>query len=605
MKMPALRAALAAFALLLGSASVPALAQTTVNLRDADIRAFIDDVARVTGATFVIDPRVQGKVSVVSDKPLGRNQYFELFLATLRANGYVAVPSGTGQYRVQPAEAGAGAGGARYSTAVIPLTNIDAQAAVDSLRPVLSRNGTASANRAGNAIIIADFADNIARARQVLREIDRDRSTTQVVQLRNAGARDLAQSLQRLVQQPGSEANAATAISVVPIDASNAIAIRGEANQVKRLAGIARDLDQKAAGGSESRVIFLQHADAAAVMPVLQQLMGQVPTPIQQGGGIAGLAGTPFGNRNPQQQQQQQQQAPQQLQQAAPNQANLGVAAGNSRRRAIIARYEGANALIIAAPPEIQRELGEVIRQLDTRRAQVHVEAIIVEISDTAARQLGVQFLLSGQNGAVPLMSSNFSNASPNLLAIAGAVAAERGVIGGAAAEQFRAAAVESLLGTSGLTSGIASLGANTIFGFVLNRTVFGKNTLAIGGNPEASRLAGVNVDRTRIWIFALQGLVCGIAGILLASRITSGQPNAAVGLELSVISACVLGGVSLAGGRATMAGVIVGVMIMGIAENVMNLLNIPAFYQYIVRGVILLLAVLLDNLRSSALGRR
>lgn len=142
------------------------------------------------------------------------------------------------------------------------------------------------------------------------------------------------------------------------------------------------------------------------------------------------------------------------------------------------------------------------------------------------------------------------------------------------------------------------------IFGFVLNRTVFGKNTLAIGGNPEASRLAGVKVDRTRIYIFALQGLVCAIAGILLASRITSGQPNSAVGLELSVISACVLGGVSLAGGRATMTGVIVGVMIMGIAENAMNLLNIPAFYQYIVRGVILLLAVLLDNLRSRAIGR-
>ncbi|PWK76700.1 L-arabinose ABC transporter permease AraH [Aminobacter sp. AP02] len=143
------------------------------------------------------------------------------------------------------------------------------------------------------------------------------------------------------------------------------------------------------------------------------------------------------------------------------------------------------------------------------------------------------------------------------------------------------------------------------VFGFVLNRTVFGKNTLAIGGNPEASRLAGVNVDWTRIWIFTLQGMVCAVAGILLASRITSGQPNAAIGLELSVISACVLGGVSLAGGRAAIAGVIVGVMIMGIAENVMNLLNIPAFYQYIVRGVILLLAVLLDNLRSSALGRR
>jgi L-arabinose transport system permease protein len=119
------------------------------------------------------------------------------------------------------------------------------------------------------------------------------------------------------------------------------------------------------------------------------------------------------------------------------------------------------------------------------------------------------------------------------------------------------------------------------VFGFVLNRTVFGKNTLAIGGNPEASRLAGVNVSNMRIWIFALQGL------------------------ELSVISACVLGGVSLAGGRAAMTGVIVGVLIMGIAENVMNLLNIQAFYQYVVRGLILLLAVLLDNLRSAAAGRR
>ncbi|MDM7850625.1 L-arabinose ABC transporter permease AraH [Pseudochrobactrum kiredjianiae] len=143
------------------------------------------------------------------------------------------------------------------------------------------------------------------------------------------------------------------------------------------------------------------------------------------------------------------------------------------------------------------------------------------------------------------------------------------------------------------------------VFGFVLNRTVFGKNTLAIGGNPEASRLAGVNVVSMRVWIFALQGLVCGIAGILLASRITSGQPNAATGLELSVISACVLGGVSLAGGRAAMLGVIVGVLIMGIAENVMNLLNIQAFYQYVVRGCILLIAVLLDNLRSNIVGFR
>lgn len=146
---------------------------------------------------------------------------------------------------------------------------------------------------------------------------------------------------------------------------------------------------------------------------------------------------------------------------------------------------------------------------------------------------------------------------------------------------------------------------AFVVFGLLLNRTVFGRNTLAIGGNPDAARLAGVKVAQNRIAIFAIQGVMCAIAGVLLASRITSGQPNAATGLELSVISACVLGGVSLAGGRATMTGVIVGVLILGIAENVMNLLNIQAFYQYVVRGVILLFAVLLDNLRGASGIRR
>jgi L-arabinose transport system permease protein len=137
------------------------------------------------------------------------------------------------------------------------------------------------------------------------------------------------------------------------------------------------------------------------------------------------------------------------------------------------------------------------------------------------------------------------------------------------------------------------------VFGVLLNQTVYGRNTLAIGGNPEASRLAGINVERTRVWIFLIQGAVTALAGVILASRITSGQPNAAEGFELNVISACVLGGVSLLGGRATISGVVIGVLIMGTVENVMNLLNIDAFYQYLVRGAILLAAVLLDQLKN------
>ncbi|TPG14211.1 L-arabinose ABC transporter permease AraH [Sphingomonas koreensis] len=138
------------------------------------------------------------------------------------------------------------------------------------------------------------------------------------------------------------------------------------------------------------------------------------------------------------------------------------------------------------------------------------------------------------------------------------------------------------------------------IFGVVLNRTVFGRNVLAIGGNPEAARLAGVPVARVRITVFALQGLIAGLAGIILAARITSGQPNTSVGLELAVISACVLGGVSLMGGIASITGVIVGVLIMGAAQNALNLLNVPTFYQFVVRGGILLLAIIFDRLRQS-----
>jgi L-arabinose transport system permease protein len=144
----------------------------------------------------------------------------------------------------------------------------------------------------------------------------------------------------------------------------------------------------------------------------------------------------------------------------------------------------------------------------------------------------------------------------------------------------------------------LLAAGCFVVFGVLLNHTVFGRNTLAIGGNPEAARLAGVSVERLRVGIFAVQGIITALAGLMLASRITSGQPNAAQGFELDVISACVLGGVSLQGGKARIFGVLVGVLVMGTLANVMNLLNVDVFYQYLMRGLILLAAVLLDQLQ-------
>jgi len=128
------------------------------------------------------------------------------------------------------------------------------------------------------------------------------------------------------------------------------------------------------------------------------------------------------------------------------------------------------------------------------------------------------------------------------------------------------------------------------VYGFLLNRTVYGRNTLAIGGNKEAARLSGINVELTRMVIFGLQGLMAGVAGVILSSRITSGQPNAALGSELDVISACVLGGVSLSGGIGTITGTV---------QNILSLRNVEYFWQYVVRGAVLLVAVLIDQLKQ------
>nr|WP_038149351.1 L-arabinose ABC transporter permease AraH [Vibrio litoralis] len=138
------------------------------------------------------------------------------------------------------------------------------------------------------------------------------------------------------------------------------------------------------------------------------------------------------------------------------------------------------------------------------------------------------------------------------------------------------------------------------VFSFLLNKTVYGRNTLAIGGNEEAARLAGVNVTRTKLIIFTVSGLISALAGVILAARMTSGQPMTSVGFELTVISACVLGGVSLKGGIGKISYVIAGVLILGTVENAMNLLNISPFAQYVVRGSILLAAVIFDRYKQA-----
>jgi len=477
----------ALIALALACAPVSSLhAQNVLNLRDADIRAFIQDASRVTGRTFIIDPSVQGRVSVVTERPLSQSEYFELFLSTLRANGFVAVPVAGGALRIQPiagaastAPVGRRARAGSFVTEIFRVRHIDPAAAVETLRPMVSRDGSITASR--SSIVVSDFADNVSRVRQVLARIDVDSQTTRIVGLDNSGAREIAAALVQLAPE---------GVSVVPIDSSNAIALRGDAAAVASLAGMAQELDRRAAHGSEIRVVFLEHADAEQLLPVLQQVIGEAPSGTRapasrlsslNNSSSASNGSSPTGtigaNRT----------APAAPSPAAANapSAAAGGATTSGGRNAVVTRFEGANAIVIAAAPDIQRTLGEVIRQLDVRRPQVLVEAIIVEISDTAAQQLGVQLFLSGLRGSnIPFGITNYSNIAPNIGTIAGAVAARE--LGGTTTTVTTATgsttttttgsgsdlintAASQLAGINGGLAGIALHSGNAIFGAILN----------------------------------------------------------------------------------------------------------------------------------------
>lgn len=513
-------------------------AQTTLNVRDADIRAFIADAAKVTGRTFIIDNRVAGKVTVVTDRPLSRSEYFEVFLSTLRANGLVAVPTSNGAFRVQPLDNAASqpsrigvAGAARnsYVTEIVRLRAIDAQSAVETVRPLVSAQGSVSANRGGNSLVVVDFADNIRRIREVLRRIDTDTSSTRVVALKNASAKEIATALQGLIGagtgggQGGAAATGPSA-SVVAVEGSNAVALRGDPTTVARLAQVAADLDQKARNGTEIRVVFLENADAEQLLPVLQELVGQTPTqPVQTALSRSNFGSSSTNGASGGQSNMSQPQIPQSGPTTGGGSTGSGqaaITAAGGKTAAVVTRFAGANAIVIAAPAEIQRQLNDVVRQLDSRREQVLVEAIVAEVSDSTARTLGAQFIVGDPNGGA-FGASTFSNSAPNILQIAGAVGA-RSITGNgttviapdgtrtetdtpnAAADALQQSAIASILAATGGFGGFGGKIGSTFFGAIINavKSDTTSNLLQVPhlvtlDNQEAHSLVGQEIPIT------------------------------------------------------------------------------------------------------------
>jgi general secretion pathway protein D len=473
-----------------------------LNLQDADIRAFIQDVGRATGYTFIIDPRVQGKVTITSQQPLQQTELMDVLFSALRANGLVAIPSASGAYRIAPEEGAAqsaAAAGARlgdgFSTKVFRLRSLDARSAAETLKPLIGRQGVAVPSNRGNLLVVADYNDNLRRIRNLLNEIDQTGGVTETVSLRASSAREIAEVLDTLLKAPGADAQLRNGlVSIVVVESSNTLILRGEGEAVRPLLPIIADLDRRAESAGDVRVVRLQFADAQQLVPVLQQLVGQSVTPAPQ-------AATT---------QRTQPERPAMGRGAAEPpapEAATPATAPRGEQRASITRYPGTNAIVIAGPPEVQTMLAEVIRKLDVRREQVLVEAIVVEVSDATAKRLGVQFAIAGRNSSgAPLIATNYSNARPSLPAILGAAVGPSVLPEGSATlENLRAAAAASILGATGIIGGgVGSINGDTLFGFIINavKSDNSSNLLSTPSiltldNQDATILVGQNVPLT------------------------------------------------------------------------------------------------------------
>jgi general secretion pathway protein D len=319
------------------------------------------------------------------------------------------------------------------------------------------------------------------------------------VTLENSSAREISGIVNEVLKAPGEPANARNGlVSVVVVESSNSLVLRGDQATVQRLLPLIGDLDRRARINADVRVVRLQHASAEQVLPVLQQIVGQ---PVSQP------------ELQPQSRVEPPAAAGQELRREASaadptsvNPASAFASATAPGQRGHIARFAGGNALVIAADPATQRMLADVIRQLDIRREQVLVEAIVVEVSDETARELGVQMLLAPRNGGDgPAVITNYGVTGPNLRAIAGAAAAQSQFPGSGLANGLTDVAVDSILaGTGVLAGGVGALNDDTLFGAVLNavRRDAASNVLSTPSvmtldNQKATILVGQEVPIT------------------------------------------------------------------------------------------------------------
>jgi len=374
----ALLAAGLAFSSLPLSAAVTAVAPSasqqeeswTINLKGADIREFIDQVAQISGQTFVVDPRVKGQVSVVSNSPLTLTEVYQLFLSVMATHGFSVITQGD-QARIVPnAEAKADADAGRNApdrleTRLIQVQHGSATELIPLIRPLVPQYGHLAAISSANAIIISDRTANIERIEDLLRQLDqKGQNDYSVLNLQHAWVMDTAEVLRNAVDR--GQAKGASGTQVIADGRTNRLILLGPPAARAKLVALAQSLDTPTSRSANTRVIRLRHGDAKSLAETLGEISEKLKP--ETGGETTGKPQT-----------------------------------------ILIRADESLNALVLLAEPDVVATLEDIVRQLDVPRAQVMVEAAIVEVSGDITDALGVQWAVDGRGSTGGLGGTNFS----------------------------------------------------------------------------------------------------------------------------------------------------------------------------------------------------
>ncbi|MEO5703003.1 MAG: type II secretion system secretin GspD [Gammaproteobacteria bacterium] len=425
--------------------STPALADpVTLNFKDADIRALITTVAEVTGKNFIVDPRINGRVTIISSRPMEKDEVYQVFLSVLEVNGFATVPAGNAIKIIPDANAkfndiptvdskDPGAGD-EIVTRVIELHNVQAAQLVPILRPLASPQAHMAAFPENNMLIISDRAGNADRLAKLIRNIDRPSTDeVEIISLKNAAAAELVRILTTLEQQNIQVNPTGARTTLIADERTNSILISGDkANRLRVRATISHLDTAIDDGGGDTHVIYLRYAKATDLVEVLTGV------PARRGRNEGGntlspgglLSGGPENNINIPTLALENPQANIPRPTPVPGQPGQVVGNPNNEVELKIQADEATNALVITASPAQFASIQSVIRQLDIRRAQVVVEAVIAEVSTTKAAQLGIQYLFGGGSvaGIVGGTAIDSTGATPPRIAVNPGALAQSGI---------------------------------------------------------------------------------------------------------------------------------------------------------------------------------